>query len=73
MFVQNNVMSLNETWQKNVGALYFKRRVTKSSNLIVDHVDKFTMPQNKNFSGWIVVCSLGKTELLHLNLCNLVD
>ena len=36
MFVANNVMSFNEIWRKS---LYnFKKRVTKSSNIVVNHV-----------------------------------
>ena len=36
MFVANNVMSFNEIWRKS---LYnFKQRVTKSNNIIVNHV-----------------------------------
>ena len=36
MFVVNNVMSFNEVWRKS---LYnFKQRVTKSNNVIVNHV-----------------------------------
>ena len=36
MFVANNVMSFNEIWRKS---LYnFKQRVTKSNNIIVNHI-----------------------------------
>ena len=36
MFVANNVMSFNEIWRKR---LYnFKQRVTKSNNIVVNHV-----------------------------------
>ena len=39
MFVSNNVMSVNEIWRK---CLYnFKQRVTKSNNIIVNHVYHF--------------------------------
>ena len=50
MFVANNVMSFNEIWQKS---LYnFKQRVTKSNNIIVNHVYNFTRATStiwKNF------------------------
>ena len=40
MFVANNVMSFIEIWRKS---LYnFKQRVTKSNNIIVNHVYNFT-------------------------------
>ena len=40
MFVANNVMSFNEIWRK--GVYNFKQRVTKSNNIIVNHVYNFT-------------------------------
>ena len=50
MFVANNVMSFNEIWRKS---LYnFKQRVTKSNNIIVNHVYNFTRATStiwKNF------------------------
>ena len=40
MFVANDVMSFNEIWRNT---LYnFKQRVTKSNNIIVNHVYHFT-------------------------------
>ena len=36
MFVANNVMSFNEIWRK--GLYNFKQLVTKSNNIIVNHV-----------------------------------
>ena len=46
MFVANNVMSFNAIWQKS---LYnFKQRVTKSNNMIVNHVDNFTRASHLN-------------------------
>ena len=45
MFVANNVTSFNEIWWKS---LYnFKQRVTKSNNIIVNHVYHFTRATSK--------------------------
>ena len=50
MFVANNVMSFNEIWRKIL--FNFKQRVTKSNNIIVNHVYNFTRATStiwKNF------------------------
>ena len=50
MFVANNVMSLNEIWRKT---LYnFKQRVTKSNNIIVNHVYNFTRATSSSSTIW---------------------
>ena len=50
MFVANKVLSFNDIWRKS---LYnFKQRVTKSNNIIVNHVHNFTRATStiwKNF------------------------
>ncbi len=65
MFVANNVMSFNEIWRKS---LYNFRRVTKSNNMIVNHVYNFTRATStiwKNFDRILYImqilcyCSMG--------------
>ena len=57
MFVANNVMSFIEIWRKS---LYnFKQRVTKSNNMIVNHVYNFTRATStiwKNFDRILCKC-----------------
>ena len=62
MFVANNVMSFNEILRKS---LYnFKQRVTKSNNIIVNHVYNFTRATStiwKNFDRiYIPIGSIGE-------------
>ena len=58
MFVANNVMSFTEIWRKS---LYnFKQRVTKSNNIIVNHVYNFTRPPQQSGRTLIVYCILCK-------------
>ena len=45
MFVANNVMSFNEIWRKSLHN--FKQSVTKSNNIIVNHVYHFTRANSK--------------------------
>ena len=47
MFVANNVMSFNEIWRKSV--YNCKQRVTKSNNIIVNHVYHFTRATTQSF------------------------
>ena len=64
MFVVNNVMSFNEIWRKS---LYNFKRVTKSNNIIVNHVYNFTRATStiwKNFDRILYIvlifyCSMG--------------